>query len=36
MRHVGRARCQRGDRFEAMFKREIDRRRNFFGLRGEA
>ena len=36
VRHVGRARRQRGNRFEAKFKREIDRRGIFSGLRGEA
>jgi len=35
VRHVG-ARGAGGDRFEATFKREIDRRRIFCGLRGEA
>jgi hypothetical protein len=34
--HIGRARRQRGDRFETTFKREIDRQRIFYGLRGEA
>jgi hypothetical protein len=36
VRHAGRARRQGGDRFEATFKREIDRRRIFSDLLGEA
>jgi hypothetical protein len=32
VRDIGRARRQRGDRFEATFKREIDRRRILSGL----